>query len=96
MIEEIVASAIGRVHFGAMNDSRAMSKSQRLDEIGNGKRTAIIVAAVLVLVALVGILAFAFRGRHIRRNAAAMVTPAAGTVGPAGSGSATAPPPPAH
>lgn len=79
-----------------MNDSRVMSKSQRLDEMGNGKRTAIILAAVLVLAALVGVLAFAFRGRHIRRNSAAMVTPVAGTVGPGRPGSGAVPPPEAH
>jgi hypothetical protein len=79
-----------------MNDSQVMSKSQRLDEMGNGKRTAIILAAVLLLCALVGVLVFAFRGRHIRRNAAAMVTPAAGTVGPGRSGSADVPSPAVH
>ena len=79
-----------------MNDSRTMSKSQRLDEIGNGKRTVIVLAAVLVLAALIGVLGFAFRGRHIRRNAAAMATPVAGPVGPGGSGSATVTPQAAH
>ena len=92
------AGCIGvcRAQIHAMNDSRVMSKSQKLDEIGNGKRTAIIFAAVLVLFALVGVLAFAFRGRHIRQNAAAMVAPGAGTLVPATSGSAAAGSPPAH
>ena len=58
-----------------MNDSRAMSKSQRLDEMGNGKRTMIIVIALLVVAALIAVLAMGFRGRHIGRNAAAMATP---------------------
>ena len=30
-----------------MNDSRAMSKSQSLDEMGNGKRSAIVVLAAV-------------------------------------------------
>jgi hypothetical protein len=82
--------------FRAMNDSRVMSKSQRLDEIGNGKRTGAILAAVLVLCALVGVLAFAFHGRHIGQNAAAMVAPGAGTLVPATSGSAPVGSPAAH
>jgi len=58
-----------------MNDSRAMSKSERLDEMGNGKRTAIIAAVVLVIAALIVLLVGGFRGRQIARNAAAMATP---------------------
>ena len=61
-----------------MNDSRTMSLSQKLDEMGNGKRTAIILIAVLVLCALVGIVVVGFRGRHVGRNAAAMATPTGG------------------
>jgi hypothetical protein len=76
-----------------MNDSRAMSKSQRLDEMGNGKRTGIIVVAVLVIAALVGYLGMGFRGRHIARNAAAMATPVGVPTGPGASGSGTAPAP---
>jgi hypothetical protein len=79
-----------------MNDSPVMSKSQRLDEVGNGKRTAIVLAAVLLLLVLVGGMAFAFRGRHIRQDAAAMVAPGAGTLAPAMSGSAAEPSPAAH
>jgi hypothetical protein len=79
-----------------MNDSRAMSKSERLDELGNGKRTAIIVIAVLVIAALVGYLFLGFRGRHIARNAAAMATPvgvpAVPPAGRANPGVGTAPP----
>jgi hypothetical protein len=58
-----------------MNDSPAMSKSERLDEMGNGKRTAIVAAAALVVAALVGYLTIGFHGRHIARNAAAMTAP---------------------
>jgi hypothetical protein len=64
-----------------MNDSPAMSKSQRLDEMGNGKRTMIIAIAVLVVAALIAVLAMGFRGRHIGRNAAALTTPVATPVG---------------
>jgi hypothetical protein len=58
-----------------------MSKSQRLDEMGNGKRTAIVLIATLVICALVGIMVVGFRGRHIGRNAAAMATPVVGDAG---------------
>jgi len=58
-----------------MNDSRAMSKSQRLDEMSNGKRTAIIAVAVVVVAALIAILTVGFHGRHIARNADAMTQP---------------------
>jgi len=75
-----------------VNDSRAMSKGQKLDEMGNGKRTLIIVAAVLVFSALIGVLMIGFRGRHIRRNAAAMATPVGETVGPRVSPAAAPPP----
>ena len=68
-----------------MNASRTMSEGQKLGEMGNGKRTMIILAAVLVVAALIGVLVVAFRGRHIRRNAAAMATPVEQTVGPRGA-----------
>ena len=79
-----------------MNDSRAMSKSQRLDEMGNGKRSAIVVLAVLVVGVIVGFMVRGFWGRHIALDAAAMTAPVPGRM-PAG---ATAPrplpaPPPA-
>lgn len=66
-----------------MNDSRTMSLGQKLDEMGNGKRIAIIVVAVVVICALIWVVALGFRGRHIRRNAAAMARPATGL--PSGS-----------
>ncbi len=62
-------------HVRSMNDSRTMSKGQKLGEMGNGKRAAIILIAVLAISALVAVLAVGFRGRHIRRNAAAMTAP---------------------
>jgi hypothetical protein len=65
-----------------MNDSRAMSEGQKLGEMGNGKRTLIILVAVLVVSVLIGVLVIGFRGSHVRRNAAAMATPIGTTVGP--------------
>lgn len=49
-----------------------MTEAQRLGEMGGGKRTAIIVAMIVVLTALIAFLVIGFRGRHIGRNAAAM------------------------
>jgi hypothetical protein len=72
-----------------MNDSRAMSKSQRLDEMGNGKRSVIVVLAVLVIGAIVGFMVRGFRGGHITLDAAAMTAPVPARM-PAG---ATAPRP---
>jgi hypothetical protein len=72
-----------------------MSEGQKLGEMGNAKRTMIILVAVLVVSALVGVLILGFRGRHIRRNAAAIATPVGETVGPRASPS-TAPPPATH
>jgi hypothetical protein len=82
--------------FESMNDSRMMSKSQRLDEMGNGKRTAIVLIATLVICALVGIMVVGFRGRHIGRNAAAMATPVAGAAGSVTPRSAAAESPATH
>jgi len=62
-----------------MNDSRAMSKGQQLGEMGNGKRTAIVLIAVLAVSALVAVVVVGFHGRHIRRNAAAMTSPVGGS-----------------
>ena len=67
-----------------MNDSPAMSKGQSLDEMGNGKRTAIIVIAVLVVAALIAVLVMGFHGRHIARNADAMATPVGVSTHPVG------------
>ncbi len=63
-----------------MNDSRAMSKSERLDEMGNGKRAAIILLVVVVIGAVVGLIVKGFRGRHIALDAAAMTAPVPGQV----------------
>jgi hypothetical protein len=62
-----------------MNDSRTMSEGQKLGEMGNGKRVAIIFLALVVIGALVGLMTGAFHGRHIRRNAAALTEPIAPT-----------------
>lgn len=69
-----------------------MSEGQKLGEMGNGKRTMIILVAVLVVSGLAGVLVIGFHGRHIRRNAAAMATPVGETVGPRVSPSAVPPP----
>ena len=75
-----------------MNDSRVMSEGQKLGEMGNGKRTMVILIAVLVVSALIGVLVIGFRGRHIRRNAAAMTAPVGEMVGPRVSPGAAARP----
>lgn len=72
-----------------------MSEGQKLGEMGNGKRAMIILVAVLVVSALIGMLIIGFHGRHVRRNAAAMATPVGETVGPWVSPS-TVPPPTTH
>ena len=58
-----------------MNDSPVMSEGQKLGEMGNGKRTAIISVAVIVVGGLIAFLTVGFHGRHIARNAAAMTEP---------------------
>jgi hypothetical protein len=58
-----------------MNDSRTMTEGQKIGEMGNGKRTAIIATAVVVVGALITILAVGFHGRHISRNAEALTAP---------------------
>jgi hypothetical protein len=66
-----------------MNDSRTMTEGQKIGEMGNGKRTAIIATAVVVVGSLIAILGVGFHGRHIARNAAAMVTPVGVPTAPA-------------
>jgi len=78
-----------------MNDSRVMSEGQKLGEMGNARRTIIILVAVLVISGLIGVLIMGFRGRHIRRSSAAMATPVQQTVGPRASPS-TVPPRATH
>jgi hypothetical protein len=58
-----------------MNDSRSMSEGQKIGEMGNGKRTAIISVAVVVVGALIGLLAVGFHGKHVAQSAAAMTEP---------------------
>ena len=72
-----------------------MTEGQKLGEMGNGKRTLIILVAVLVLSALIAVLIVGFRGRHIRRNAAAMSAPVGEKAGPRAS-PAVVPPPATH
>ena len=52
-----------------MND-RAVIRSF---ETGQGKRLAILALAVAVLALVIGVVAFGFRGRHITRNADALL-----------------------
>jgi hypothetical protein len=74
-----------RAYLPSMNDSRTMTEGQKIGEMGNGKRTAIIGTAVVVVGALIGILAVGFHGRHIARNADAMATPVGVPTGPTNS-----------
>ena len=71
-----------------------MSEGERLGEIGNGKRVAVIVAAVFVVAALVTVIVAGFRGRHISRNAAAMTEPVTTSTTPGTSRSTAALPMP--
>lgn len=67
-----------------------------MGEIGNGKRIAIILLALLLVSALIGVVVFGFRGRHTRRDSAAMVAPVPRAVQPVTSGAAAEHPPVAH
>ena len=96
LVRTQVASRKVDVHVRSMNDSRVMSLGQKLGELGNGKRTAIILLAVLLVSALIGVVVFGFRGRHIRRNSAAMVAPVPKAAQPVTPGSPAARSPVAH
>jgi hypothetical protein len=84
---------------GGVVPGERMSEAEMIGEIGSGKRIAIIVAAVVVVLALIGGLVVAFRGKHVSQGAAAMTepvattTPAAAPVPPPAPAAAPAPPP---
>jgi hypothetical protein len=63
-----------------MNRRREMSWGLKAAEMGNGRRAGIIGTAVVGLVALVSLMVVGFRGRHIGRNAAALMTPVVGHI----------------
>jgi hypothetical protein len=58
----------------SMDKDTAMSVMVKRSEAGRGKRAALVVAAVLVAVALIGVVAAGFRGKHIPQSAAALTT----------------------
>jgi len=62
-----------------MDKGPAMDVMVKRTEVGRGRRLVIMVAVVLGVVALIGVVAAGFHGRHIPQNAAAMTTPAATT-----------------
>lgn len=64
-----------------------MTEGQRIGEMGNGKRTAIVATAVVVVGALIAILSVGFHGRHIARNAAALTAPLVVPTTPSGTAS---------
>jgi hypothetical protein len=71
-----------------------LSEGERLGEIGNGKRVAIVVSALLVVAALIVVMVVGFRGRHVSRNAAALTAPIVVSPPPAAPGSVVHTPPP--
>lgn len=76
-----------------MDNTDVMSDMVRKSERGRGKRVTVAVAAAVLVAALVGVVAVGFRGRHISRNAAAMVTPVAASGNVAAKHAAPAAPP---
>lgn len=63
-----------------MTKHQEPSAGPKIVEMGNGRRAGIIGIAVVGVVALVGLLVVGFRGRHIRRNSAAMTMPLVGSI----------------
>jgi hypothetical protein len=62
-----------------MDKDPSMDVLVRSTEIGRGKRVAIVVAVALASVALIGVVAAGFHGRHIPQDAAAIATPVPAT-----------------
>jgi hypothetical protein len=82
---------------GGLVPGERMSEAEMIGEIGSGKRVAIIVAAVLVVLALVGVMFVAFRGKHVAQSAAALTpvaVPVQPTPPPAPAAAPTPPPAP--
>jgi hypothetical protein len=65
-------TAAGLPTVGGVVPGDRMSAEEMMGEIGGGKRIAIIVAAVAVVLAVVVGLVMMFRGRHVAQSAAAM------------------------
>jgi hypothetical protein len=78
---------------GGVVPGERMSEAEMIGEIGSGKRVAIIVAAVVIVLALVAVLVIGFRGKHVTQSAAALAPVAASAPPPPVS--AAAPPAPA-
>ena len=62
--------------FGRMDKDPSMEVLVKRTETGRGRRVVILVAVVLAAVALIGVVAAGFRGKHIPQNAAALTMPA--------------------
>ena len=58
-----------------MDKDNSMSVIVRGTKIGRAKRVLLALSALLVLVALIGIVAAAFHGRHVPKDAAALTKP---------------------
>jgi hypothetical protein len=67
-----------------MDKDPAMTVMVKGSETGRGKRSAFIVAVVLVVVALIGVVAAGFRGKRIPQSAAALTTTPATTAAKTG------------
>jgi eukaryotic-like serine/threonine-protein kinase len=78
---------------GGVVPGERMSESEMMGEIGSGKRIGIIVFAVVVVLALVGVLVVGFRHKKVAESAAAL-TPVAVPTQPAAPPAPIAPPAP--
>ena len=83
------ATSAGLPTVGGVVPGDRMSAEEMMGEIGGGKRTVIIIAAVAVVLAVVVGMYLAFRGKHVAQSAAAL-TPV-----PVQTQPAPPPPPPA-
>jgi len=83
------ATSAGLPTVGGVVPGDRMSAEEMMGEIGGGKRTVIIIAAVAVVLAVVVGMYLAFRGKHVAQSAAAL-TPVPVLTQPT-----TPPPPPA-
>ena len=57
----------------APNDIKA--DLEKISKVGRGKRDLILIAALVVAAAVIGAVAFGFRGNHVSRSAEAMAVP---------------------
>jgi hypothetical protein len=81
------ATSAGLPAVGGVVPGDRMSAEEMMGEIGGGKRTVIVIAAVAVVLAVVVGMYLAFRGKHVAQSAAAL-TPVQVPTQP------TSPPPP--